>query len=44
MLITKTHHDVPCRLDGGKLMRIYVLAPNVPNYPHAKFPGVIVYR
>ncbi|KAF7784354.1 hypothetical protein Agabi119p4_519 [Agaricus bisporus var. burnettii] len=43
MLITKTHHDVPCKLDGDKLMRIYVFSPNVPNYPQAKFPGVIVF-
>jgi hypothetical protein len=39
MLITKTHHDVPSKLDNGKPIRIFVIAPVVPNYPQAKFPG-----
>lgn len=40
MLITKTYHDVPSKLDAnGRPIRIYVIAPNVPEYPHAKFPG-----
>ncbi|VDB99677.1 unnamed protein product [Peniophora sp. CBMAI 1063] len=44
MLITKTYHDVPSKLDAnGRPIRIYVIAPNVPEYPHAKFPGVVVF-
>jgi hypothetical protein len=39
MLITKTYQDVPSTLDGGKPHRIFVIAPNLPDYPHAKFPG-----
>ena len=40
MLITKTYHDVPTKLDpNGKPIRIFVIAPNVPGYPNAKFPG-----
>ncbi|KAI9569967.1 dienelactone hydrolase [Boletus coccyginus] len=43
MLITKTHHDVPSKLDNGKPIRIFVIAPVVPNYPLAKFPGVVCF-
>ncbi|KAF7310951.1 Dienelactone hydrolase [Mycena chlorophos] len=43
MLINKTFHDVPSSLDGGKPMRIFVISPNVPDYPQAKFPGVLVF-
>lgn len=39
MLITKTHRDVPSALDSGKPIRIFIIAPNVPGYPQAKFPG-----
>ena len=39
MLITKTYHDIPSALDNGKPIRIFVIAPNVPGYPQAKFPG-----
>ena len=40
MLITKTHHDVPTKLDrNGRPIRIFVIAPAVPGYPNAKFPG-----
>lgn len=39
MLITKTFHDVPSKLDNGRPIRIFVVAPVVPNYPQAKFPG-----
>ncbi|KAF8591881.1 dienelactone hydrolase [Ramaria rubella] len=38
MLISKVHHDVSCN-DGSK-MRIFVISPVLPNYPHAKFPGM----
>lgn len=40
MLITKTHYDVPTKLDAnGRPIRIFVISPVVANYPHAKFPG-----
>ncbi|KAH8120352.1 dienelactone hydrolase [Phellopilus nigrolimitatus] len=40
MLITKAYHDVPSKLNPrGRPVRIFVFAPNVPNYPQAKFPG-----
>ena len=39
MLITKTYHDVPSPLDNGKPIRIFIIAPTVPGYPQAKFPG-----
>jgi len=43
MLITKTHYDIPSTLDNGRPIRIYVISPNVPNYPQAKFPGKVVF-
>jgi len=44
MLITKTHHDVPSQLSpNGRAVRIFVISPSVPNYPDAKFPGVVVF-
>jgi hypothetical protein len=40
MLITKTFHDIPSALDpNGRPIRIFVIAPTVPGYPNAKFPG-----
>lgn len=40
MLVTKTYHDIPSALDkNGRPIRIFVIAPNVPGYPNAKFPG-----
>ncbi|KAG1755239.1 dienelactone hydrolase [Suillus paluster] len=44
MLITKTFHDVPSKLDNGRPIRIFVVAPVVPNYPQAKFPGNEIYQ
>ncbi|KAJ7081612.1 dienelactone hydrolase [Mycena belliarum] len=43
MLVNKEFHDVPSPLDGGRPHRIYVISPVVPNYPQAKFPGVVVF-
>ncbi|CAK5280547.1 unnamed protein product [Mycena citricolor] len=43
MLISKEFHDVPSKLDGGRPMRIYVISPVLPQYPQAKFPGVVVF-
>ena len=40
MLITKSYHDVSTKLDpNGRPIRIFIIAPNVPGYPNAKFPG-----
>ncbi|PPQ64443.1 hypothetical protein CVT26_002150 [Gymnopilus dilepis] len=45
MLIQKTFHDVPTKLSpNGRPIRIFVISPVVPEYPHAKFPGVVVFR
>ncbi|KAL7779197.1 hypothetical protein CFE70_008700 [Pyrenophora teres f. teres 0-1] len=41
MLITETHKDVPTKAGGD--MRIFIFHPTVPNYPKAKFPGVVVF-
>ncbi|KAG2154891.1 dienelactone hydrolase [Suillus clintonianus] len=43
MLITKTFHDVSSKLDNGRPIRIFVVSPVVPNYPQAKFPGVVCF-
>ncbi|KAK0208293.1 dienelactone hydrolase [Desarmillaria ectypa] len=44
MLVSKTFHDVPTKLDAnGRPIRIFVISPVVKNYPHAKFPGVVVF-
>jgi carboxymethylenebutenolidase len=43
MLITKSFHDIPSALDNGKPIRIYIIAPNVPGYSQAKFPGVVCF-
>lgn len=41
MLIEETYHDV--KTSYGTTMRLFVYHPKVPNYPNAKFPGVVVY-
>ncbi|KAH9835598.1 dienelactone hydrolase [Rhodofomes roseus] len=44
MLIKTSYHDVPSKLDpNGNKIRIFVISPNLPSYPHAKFPGVVVF-
>ncbi|KAF8203608.1 dienelactone hydrolase [Pholiota molesta] len=44
MLINTTYYDVPTKLHGdGHPIRIFVISPHVPDYPDAKFPGVIVF-
>ncbi|RDB15946.1 putative carboxymethylenebutenolidase [Hypsizygus marmoreus] len=44
MIISHTFHDIPTKLDAnGRPIRVFVISPNVPNYPQAKFPGVIVF-
>lgn len=41
MLLKESYHDV--KTSYGTTMRLYVFHPVMPNYPKAKFPGVIVY-
>ncbi|KAJ6610049.1 dienelactone hydrolase [Mycena sp. CBHHK59/15] len=43
MLVDKQFHDIPAPLDGGRPIRVFVISPVVPNYPDAKFPGVVVF-
>uniref|UniRef100_A0A8H7Y8D2 Dienelactone hydrolase domain-containing protein n=1 Tax=Psilocybe cubensis TaxID=181762 RepID=A0A8H7Y8D2_PSICU len=44
MLINKTFHDIPTKLHpNGRPIRIFVIAPVIPDYPDAKFPGVVVF-
>lgn len=40
-MLTKTSfHDVPTTANGrAGTIRIFVIEPNVPEYPNAKFPG-----
>ena len=40
MLIKTSYRDIPTRANGKEgTMRIYVIEPNLPEYPQAKFPG-----
>ncbi|KAK3658454.1 hypothetical protein LTR56_001865 [Elasticomyces elasticus] len=41
MIITESHVDVPTQHGGD--MRIFLFTPTIPNYPNAKFPGVVVF-
>ncbi|KAF2724688.1 alpha/beta-hydrolase [Polychaeton citri CBS 116435] len=41
MLIQESHKDVPTKHGGD--MRIFIFHPTIPNYPKAKFPGVVVF-
>ncbi|MCJ1445608.1 MAG: hypothetical protein MMC23_006113 [Stictis urceolatum] len=43
MLIQESHRDVPTTADGNGSMRIFLFHPTIPNYPHARFPGVVVF-
>jgi len=44
MLISKTYHDIPTRLDAnGHPLRFFVISPSIPSYPHARFPGVVCF-
>lgn len=44
MLIVESHVDVPTVVDGKESsMRIFVFTPTVPQYPNAKFPGVVLF-
>lgn len=40
MLIKTSYRDVVTNAEGrAGSMRIYIIEPNVPEYPNAKFPG-----
>lgn len=41
MLITEGFHDVQTSYDTT--LRLFTFHPKIPNYPKAKFPGVVVY-
>ncbi|KAK9453048.1 Alpha/Beta hydrolase protein [Dipodascopsis uninucleata] len=41
MLIKETFHDI--KTSYGTTMRVYIYHPFIPNFPKAKFPGVLVY-
>jgi len=43
MLIEELHHDVATKADGDGKMRIFLYHPIIPNYPKARFPGVVVF-
>ena len=41
MLIQESFKDVSTQSGGS--MRIFTFHPQIPNYPKAKFPGVVVF-
>jgi len=41
MLIQESNKDV--KTQDGSTMRIFTFHPSIPNYPKAKFPGVVVF-
>ncbi|KAL9110930.1 MAG: hypothetical protein Q9227_004545 [Pyrenula ochraceoflavens] len=43
MLIQESHVDVPTTAGGKGSMRIFIFHPTLAEYPHAKFPGVVVF-
>ena len=44
MLIKTSYRDVPTSANGrAGSIRIYIVEPNVPEYPEAKFPGCVVF-
>jgi len=44
MLIQETHKDVATKADGKEgSMRIFLFHPIIPNYPNARFPGVVLF-
>jgi carboxymethylenebutenolidase len=44
MLIKESHADVQTTVDGKETsMRIFVFHPTVPQYPNARFPGVVLF-
>ncbi|KAL1410076.1 hypothetical protein Q8F55_004079 [Vanrija albida] len=44
MLIKTSYHDIPTKANGrAGTIRIFIIEPNVPDYPEAKFPGCVVF-
>ncbi|KAI0455990.1 dienelactone hydrolase [Xylaria acuta] len=44
MLLNESHVDVQTNVDGKETsMRIFVFHPTVPQYPNARFPGVVLF-
>ncbi|WWC65048.1 uncharacterized protein I303_107662 [Kwoniella dejecticola CBS 10117] len=44
MLIKTSYRDVPTKANGKSgNIRIYLVEPNLPDYPQAKFPGCVVF-
>ncbi|MCJ1405236.1 hypothetical protein MMC11_008463, partial [Xylographa trunciseda] len=43
MLIDESSKDVPTKASGNGSMRIFIFHPTIPNYPKARFPGVVVF-
>ncbi|KAH9893723.1 dienelactone hydrolase [Xylariomycetidae sp. FL2044] len=44
MLIKESHADVQTKVDGKETpMRIFVFHPTIPQYPNARFPGVVLF-
>lgn len=40
MLIKTSYHDILTKANGrAGTIRIFIIEPNVPDYPEAKFPG-----
>ncbi|KAI1262370.1 dienelactone hydrolase [Xylariaceae sp. FL1019] len=44
MLIKESHADVQTKVDGKENpMRIFTFHPTIPQYPNARFPGIVLY-
>ncbi|OCF54745.1 carboxymethylenebutenolidase [Kwoniella mangroviensis CBS 10435] len=44
MLIKTSYRDVPTKANGrAGTIRIFLIEPNLPDYPQAKFPGCVVF-
>ncbi|TLD25097.1 hypothetical protein PspLS_05743 [Pyricularia sp. CBS 133598] len=44
MLIKESHADVQTTVNGVEsTMRIFVFHPTIPQYPNARFPGVVIF-
>lgn len=44
MLIKESHADVTTTVNGAESsMRIFTFSPVVPQYPNARFPGVVLF-
>lgn len=41
MLVKQSHKDVVTA--DGSSMRVFIIEPNVPGYPNAKWPGCVVF-